>query len=81
MLCGSGKGEVMRVVQRWVDHDKVQSFKVKRREGHRMVNVHEGSFKEGVGRCYVNFMRVVQRRLDFMDFKRRVVYRRFNNLR
>ena len=25
-----------------------------------MVNVHEGSFKEGVGRCYVNFMRVVQ---------------------
>ena len=50
MLCGSGKGEVMRVVQRWVDHDKVQSFKVKRREGHQIVNVHEYWFKEGVER-------------------------------
>ena len=50
MLCGSGKGEVMRVIQRWVDHDKVQSFKVKRREGHQIVNVHEYWFKEGVER-------------------------------
>ena len=30
--------------------DKVQSFKVKRREGHQIVNVHEYWFKEGVER-------------------------------
>ena len=45
MLCGSGKGEVMRVVQRWVDHRRFNHSRLKAiKLCHQMVNVHEDWF-------------------------------------